>query len=148
MTGIPVDLVMQGLFIGIVIAVLTVGYNKIFIGKFVKALIKAEANHPAFAKSFAELNIKKSFLFKLALRKNGTLKKVVAELEAVAGFGDEKYYIPEDKIYRASRLYGGKDADILMIAAVLALLFLFFGILLLYFPFLLNMVRDTFSGQA
>jgi len=139
-SGIPVELVMQGFFIGTLLAVLAVGYNKVFIGRFVKALIKAEANHPAFAKSFGELNIKKNFLFKLALRKNGTLKKIVSELEE-----DEKYYIAEDKIYRAGRLYGGKDADILMIAAIIIVLFLFFAIMLLYFPTLLNMIEETFG---
>ena len=138
---ISAELVMQGLFIGIIFAVLTVGYNKLFLGKFVKALMKAEANHPAFAKSFDDLNIRKNFLFKFALRKGGTLKKIVAELE-----NDGKYYIPEDKIYRAGRLYGGKDVDILMLAAIIVVLFLFFGITLLYFPFLTNMIRDTFGG--
>ena len=136
-----VELVLQGLFLGTVLAVLTVGFNKLFIGRFIKALIKAEANHPAFAKSFGDLNIKKNILFKFALRKGGTLKKIVAELE------DEKYYIPEDKIYRAGRVYGGKDVDILMLAAIITILFLFFGILLLYFPMLMNMIRDTFGGQ-
>ena len=131
---------MQCLFIGIVFAVLIVGYNKLFLGKFVKALIKAEANHPAFAKSFDELNIKKNFLFKFALRKGGTLKKIIAELEG------EKYYIPEDNIYRAGRLYGGKDVDILMLASVIVVLFLFFGLLLLYFPYLMNMINNTFGG--
>ena len=134
------ELVMQCLFIGIVFAVLIVGYNKLFLGRFVKALIKAEANHPAFAKSFDELNIKKNFLFKLALRKGGTLKKIIAELEG------EKYYIPEDNIYRAGRLYGGKDVDILLLASVIVVLFLFFGLLLLYFPYLMNMIQNTFGG--
>ena len=133
------DLVMQGLFIGIIIAVLTVGYNKLFLGRFVKALIKAEANHPAFAKSFDDLNIRKNFLFKLALRRGGTLKKIVAELDG------DKYYIPEDKIYRAGRLYGGKDVDILMIAAIIVILFLFFGVMLLYFPVMMNMINNTFN---
>ena len=133
------ELVMQGLFIGIIIAVLTVGYNKLFIGKFVKALMKAEANHPAFAKSFSDLNINKNFLYKLALRKGGTLKKIVSELEG------DKYYIAEDKIYRAGRLYGGKDVDFLMLAAIITVLFLFFGLLLMYFPFFLNMFSNSFG---
>ena len=141
MVASQVYLVLQGLFIGVIIAVLVVAYNKLFIGRFVKALIKAEANHPAFAKSFSDLNIKKNFLYKLALRRGGTLTKVVARLENDA----DKYYIPEDNIYRAGRLYGGKDVDVLLLAAVLVLLFLFFGILLLYFPFFLELVTNTFA---
>ena len=146
------ELVMQSLFIGIVLAVLTVGYNKLFLGRFVKALIKAEDNHPAFAKSFNELNIKKNFLFKLALRRGGTLNKIVSKLDdsrdmqaAAVNENDIKYYIPEDKIYRAGRLYGGKDVDMLMLASLIIILFLFFGIMLLYVPFLFDMIRNTFS---
>jgi len=137
--------IFQGIFIGVVIAVLTVGYNKLIIGRFVKALIAAKANHPAFAKTFGELNIRGSIFIKFALR-GVMLKKIVAELE-----GEEiRYYIPEDKLYRAGRMYGGKDVDVLMLASVLLVLFLFFGILLLYFPALWtglsNIFRDTFGG--
>ena len=140
------ELVMQGIFIGVIIAVISVGYNKLFLGRFVKALIKAEANHPAFAKSFGDLNIRKNFLFRLALRQGGTLKKVVAELESEDTQADIKYYIPEDKMYRAGRLYGGKDVDVLMLAAVVTVLFLFFAAMLLVFPPLLNMIGNTFGS--
>ena len=133
--------VVQGLLLGMIAAVLVVGYNKFFIGKFVKALIAAEANHPAFAKSFDELNIKKNFLFRLALRNGGTLKKIVSELDGE----NIKYYIPEDKIYRAGRVYGGRDVDILMLAAIIVVLFLFFGIVLLYLPIFIDMVSNTFG---
>ena len=143
------DIVIQGIFIGVIIGVLAVGYNKLVIGKFVKALISAEANHPAFAKSFDELNIKKSIFIKLALR-GIMLKKIVTALEN-GNAGEIKYYIPEDKLYRAGRLYGGKDVDILMIVAVILILFLFLGIVLLYFPmawdFIAGMFDDMFSGQ-
>ena len=132
--------VFQGIFIGIIIAVLTVGYNKLVIGRFVKALINAEANHPAFAKSFSDLNIKKTIFLRHALR-GYMLQKIVAKLEEDT---DEeiKYYIPEDKLYRAGRLYGGKDVDVLLIAAVILVLFLFFGLVLLYFPMLLNFTAN------
>ena len=134
--------VLQGLFIGVVIAVLAVGYNKLIIGRFVKALIKAEANHPAFAKSFTDLDVNQNIFIKLALRKGSTLKKMVAELD-----GDEiKYYIPEDKLYRAGRMYGGKDVDALMLAAIIILLFLFFGVFLYYFPYLWQFIENTFSA--
>ena len=136
------DIVFQGLFIGVMIAVLTVGYNKLIIGRFVKALINAEANHPAFAKSFKELQMKKNIFISFAL-KGYMLKKIVAELESGEEF---KYYIPEDKLYRAGRLYGGKDVDVLMLAAVILVLFLFFGMLLLYFPMVWNFAAGMFEA--
>jgi len=133
------NVVFQGIFIGLIIAVLAVGYNKLVIGKFVKALINAEANHPAFAKSFSELNLRKTIFIRHALR-GYMLQKIVAKLD---DDGEEvKYYIPEDKLYRAGRMYGGKDVDVLLIAGVLLVLFLFFGLVLLYFPILWDLMSN------
>ena len=140
---VTIDIVMQGIFLGVILAVLAVAYNKLVIGKFVKALIKAEAVHPAFAKSFEQLNVKKNFMIAFALRSRGTLRKVVFE----PGDADRKgyYYIPEDKLYRAGRIYGGKDVDLLLVSASIIVLFIFFAILLMYMPVILSQVESIFG---
>ena len=123
---ITIDNVFQGIFLGVIIAVLVIAYNKLIIGRFVKALIKAEAVHPNFAKTFEELNVKKTFAIAFALRNRGMLRKFVFEPD-----GDDRkgsFYIPEDRLYRAGRIYGGKDVDLLMVAAVIIVLFVFFAI--------------------
>jgi len=158
---ITLDSVLQGMFIGIIFAVLVIGYNKLVIGKFVKALIKAEAVHPAFAKTFDELKIKKNIFISVALRKGSTLRKVVAErvdgaimTEDIGNIvnvnnknGSGYYYIPEDKLYRAGRIYGGKDVDLLMLAAVIIIFFIFFSLVLLYLPSLLNYGSQVFQDM-
>jgi len=140
---ITVDTVLQGMFIGMIFAVLCVAYNKLVIGKFVKALIKAEAVHPAFAKSFAQLEVKKNVFLTVALRTGSSLRKVVYEPEDEDRKG--YFYIPEDKLYRAGRIYGGKDVDLLLVAAVILVLFIFFTVLLLYMPVLWAQI-DAFIG--
>ena len=137
---ITMDIVMQGFFMGAVIAVLAVAYNKLVIGKFVKALIKFEAVHPAFAKTFDEIGVKRNFFFNFALRAKGSLRKLVYELDGEGKKG--YYYIPEDKLYRAGRLYGGKDVDALMVAAVIIVLFIFFTIALMAMPAILDQVSN------
>lgn len=135
--SLTTDIVLQGFFIGVIIAVLCVAYNKLVLGRFVKALIKAEAVHPDFAKTFEQLNMKKNFLFAFALRSKGSLRKVVFE----SSEADKKgyFYIPEDKLYRAGRIYGGKDVDPLLVAAAIIVIFIFFTMVLLYWP--------VFAGQ-
>jgi len=143
------DIVLQGIFIGVVLAVLVVAYNKLVLGRFVKALIKAEAVHPSFAKSFEELKLRKNFLFSFALRTRSSLRKVVFESEETTRKGC--YYIPEDKLYRAGRMYGGKDVDVLLVAAVLIILFIFFTIILMYMPVLtdqLSFFTELFGGSG
>ena len=137
------DTVLQGMFIGMIFAVLCVAYNKLVIGKFIKALIKAEAVHPAFAKSFAQLEVKKNVFLTVALRTGSSLRKVVYEPEDEDRKG--YFYIPEDKLYRAGRIYGGKDVDLLLVAAVILVLFIFFTVLLLYMPVLWAQI-DAFIG--
>jgi len=140
---ITVDTVLQGMFIGMIFAVLCVAYNKLVIGKFVKALIKAEAVHPAFAKSFAQLNVKKNVFLAVALRAGSSLRKVVYEPEDEDRKG--YFYIPEDKLYRAGRIYGGKDVDLLLVAAVILVMFIFFAVLLLYMPVIWAQI-EMFTG--
>jgi hypothetical protein len=142
-SAINSDVVLQGIFIGVILAVLVVAYNKLVIGRFVKALIKAEAVHPAFAKTFEQLNVRKTFLLAFALRTGSTLRKVVREPDD----GDRKgsFYIPEDKLYRAGRIYGGKDVDMLLVAAVILVLFIFFSIILMYMPVIFDQI-SAFLG--
>ena len=134
------DVVLRGFFIGSIIYVLVVAYNKLVIGKFVKALIKAEAVHPAFAKSFEQLNIKKSFMLSFSMRSRSNLRKFIFELDDEDRKGH--YYIPEDKLYRAGRMYGGKDVDLLMVAALILVLFIFFAIVLMVLPVLMDFASD------
>ena len=135
---LKIENVFQGIFLGVIAAVLVIAYNKLVIGRFVKALIKAEAVHPNFAKTFAQLNMKKNFMLAFALRNKGMLRKFVFEPD-----GDERkgsFYIPEDKLYRAGRIYGGKDVDLLMVAAVIIVLFIFFSLFLMSFPAFMNLL--------
>jgi len=140
------DVVMQGIFLGVILAVLVVAYNKLVIGKFVKALIKAEAVHPAFAKTFEQLNLKKTFWLAFALRSGSTLRKVVYEPEDEERKGC--FYIPEDKLYRAGRIYGGKDVDMLLVAAIILVLFIFFTVLLLYMPVIWDQLSNISFGSS
>jgi len=141
---LKLDNMLQGIFFGVLAAVLVIAYNKLVIGKFVKALIKAEAVHPNFAKTFEELHMKKNFFLAFALRNRSMLRKFVFEPD-----GDDRkgsFYIPEDKLYRAGRMYGGKDVDLLMVAAVIIILFIFFAVLLMVLPGIMAQV-SSFLGS-
>ncbi|MCL1793732.1 MAG: hypothetical protein FWG34_07670 [Oscillospiraceae bacterium] len=138
------DIVLRGFFVGFLLAVFCVAYNKLVIGKFVKALINSGAVHPAFAKTFEQLNLKKNFWLLYALRAKGSLRKLVFELDYDGKKG--YYYIPEDKLYRVGRLYGGKDVDVLMVAALVLTLFIFFAIVLMVVPVINDQFSNLFSS--
>ena len=142
---LTVNTIITSIFIGVIIAVFVVAYNKLVLGKFVRALINAKAVDCSSAKSFEQLNVKKSFPLAFSLRKKGSLRKYVCESEE-EGF----YYIPEDKLYRAFRIYGEKDVSILKVIAVIVALAVFYGIVIAYMPVIFEQAREIaglWSGE-
>ncbi|GHU37258.1 hypothetical protein FACS1894105_09030 [Clostridia bacterium] len=139
---VTVNTVIQGLFLGVAIAILAIGYNKIVLGRLVKALIKSEATHPATAKTIADLHVRHTIFLRFALRKNGTLRKFIREADIAGKDGKTAFYIPEDKLYRAGRLYGGRDVDPLMIVVSLVIVAIFFVAVQLFLPVILNQVQQ------
>lgn len=132
---------LRGIFSALLIVVLAVGYNKLFIGRFVKALLEGEINSPLSAKTFAELGIKRNFLLNFALREKGFLRKLVKESQDELG----KFYIPEEKSYRALRMYGGKDVDGLMIAFLIILLLAAFALASVLVPIFIDTMISSIS---
>jgi len=116
------ELVIWSLFVGIVIGVGAIIYSKRILGALVRELLKVEATSPDAAKSFADLGFKHTFLFKFSLRKKSTFRKMVNVTTAENG-GENKFFIPTEKVYRANYIYNGKDASLLVgLLAVLSFL--------------------------
>jgi hypothetical protein len=134
-------LLLSGFFIGAVLSVLTVFFNKTVIGPFVKRVINAKAATPEDARSMAELGYSPSVFVRIALRKRGMLRKVVFTAE---DGGTPRYYIPHDKLYRAQRAYGGKDVDLLMVGVSILLLYLAAATFATYLPPLIDMFMGVF----
>lgn len=131
----------RGIFCALLIVVVVVGYNKLFIGRFVKALLEGKINSSLSAKSFSDLGIKPNFLLGFAMRENGFLRKLVKESKDELG----KFYIPEDKSYRALRMYGGRDVDGLMIAFLIILVLAAFALASVLVPGIIDYIVSSFS---
>lgn len=131
----------RGIFCALLIVVLVVGYNKLFIGRFVKALLESKINSPLSAKTFAELGIKPNFLLSYAMREKGFLRKLVKENKDELG----KFYIPEETAYRAMRMYGGRDVDGLMIAFLIILVLAAFALASVLLPGIIDYLISSFS---
>ena len=112
------------MIIGVYIAIIIIFINKKTIGRLVKKLLSASADSEESAVSLKELGLEKKFSLRYALRPNSTLSNIIKRTE------DERYYIPEDKSYRAESLYTQKRVTaltlivpaILLTAAGIALL--------------------------
>ena len=112
------------MIIGVYIAIIIIFINKKTIGRLVKKLLSASADSEENAVSLKELGLEKKPSLRYALRPSSTLSNIIKRTE------DERYYIPEDKSYRAESLYTQKRVTaltlivpaILLTAAGIALL--------------------------
>ena len=73
--------IIMGIFFGIILASLSALYNRRVLGKFIRALIKADATSPEKAKTLAELGFEKNGFVRTSLRNGCTLKNSTSCVE-------------------------------------------------------------------
>lgn len=105
------------IIIGVFIAILVSHLNKKTVGRLVKKLLDAKADSPESAKSLSELGFGSKSFLKYALRPSSTLSTIILKEDS-----SEKYYIPEDKAYRAETTYSPDGSKTLTVVIALVLL--------------------------
>ena len=108
------NIIVWAIFAGFIIAIGATLYNRIVLGKIVRALIEKKAHTKDGALSAAEVGCSNVFI-RHALRKNSTMRRIVRmeddtdEERSDKAFGEAKFYIPEEYIRRAESIYGKSD---------------------------------------
>lgn len=112
--------VILGFCVGILLASLYMLYQKLIPGGIVRAILRLEAHTPEAAKTLGELGLDKNPLYRFELRHNVALKKLVlcaseqkpnepeAEVKEAQSAAEERFYIPEEKKYRAELRFDKK----------------------------------------
>lgn len=131
--------VIIGLYIGFLVGIIISFYNKVYLGSFVRKLVKKEVFSSEKALTLREIGVKNTFFIRKALVKKGTLRRiaeaanedeVTSEVERSKfskwfrkffRFDDEpklkydfdkiKFYIPEEKKYAAEIRYEKKGSN-------------------------------------
>lgn len=146
-------------FIGFVIASFMIFYHKRIIGAFVRALLEHNASGPESALGIYDLGYHKNPFIRNALKNDGTLRRIVWELEdnmqkredgvtfsarsSRLNVETAKFYIPEENRIRAELRYSSKGTDIFsIIIAVILFMAVAYGALLL-----LPMISDLISSM-
>lgn len=78
---VSVKYIIIGLFFGIIIAAFSAFYNRRVLGKFIRALLAADATSPDKAKTLAELGFDKNGFVRTSLRNGCTLKNSTSCVE-------------------------------------------------------------------
>ena len=148
------------LIAGVILAVCAMFFVKKTTGRFVKALLDEKADAPETAKTLAELGYQKKPLLKYALRPGSTLRKIVLTAPA-DGQSEEtpdaasaaetpisentRFYIPEDKAYRAETTYNPDGMSILLLLLIVLALIVLSFVLLSLIPALMRWLSGVLS---
>lgn len=151
--GLTLELVIWSLFIGIIIGAFAIWYSRRVLGTLVKALLVSQANTTGNAKTFNDLGIKNTFVYRIALRKNSTYRKIVhiAEDEVIEekkkrfDIDSLKFYIPDEVNFRADSMYNPKGTTLLgAFVSIFAFLIMVIFVLLVV-PELIDFAKDIFN---
>lgn len=137
------NIIVWAIFVGFIIAIGVTLYNRIVLGKIVRAIIEKKAHTKECALGAAELGCG-SAPFRLALRKNSTMRRIVrmgddTDTErSTKDFASAKFYIPEEYIQRAQSIYGKSDISVkTVVLSVIGLL----AVAILAFIFIPDIIR-------
>ena len=133
--------VVFGVFVGLIIACVLSFLNIQILGECVRRLLSQNANTPESAKSLAELNLRNIWLFKLALRKQGTFRHIVYESPSQEGV----FYIDEKNIYRAERNYVDRKISLFQLIILVLVLFISMIIIAHFIPEIIGFATNLIS---
>ncbi|MHC1695559.1 MAG: hypothetical protein AB9835_09890 [Eubacteriales bacterium] len=138
---ITTDMVVSGIFIGLMLGAVYSFYNKYVLGSFVAKLIELGATSSLNAHSLEQAGQKSNYLLKAALREKGMLRKVVLEDPDRSGY----YYIPEENTQRAHSTYGKKSATVIALIVTLIVLIAVMVLTSFLLPNIINLI-STLMG--
>ncbi len=150
--GTSLEAVLVAMFGGLFIALGIMLYNKAIPGKIVRYLIANGIDSPEGAVTLEEAGLAKSRLLRYALRDGSMLRKLVFCLPAEVDGVDKKgrtdvkkarFYLPEDKAYRADFSYNNNGTSLLTVLLTVMLFLVMLALLFLLVPWMLEMVGNV-----
>lgn len=145
------NIVLWSLFIGFLIGIGGTVYNKVILGSFVRSMLNGGITSEDKAMTLGELGHTNAFV-KFALRRGSTFRRIVRmrgdsdEANSRVSLDEARFYIPEENMIRAEKVYGKLGASIFQIlVSILALLITTLAALIIV-PDLTQMAANFVSG--
>lgn len=139
------DVMVWGMYIGIMLGVIFSTVDKVFCRKMINALLAKGAQTPESALPLHALDIRGKWYLRWALRESKPLRKMLAMVETGGSktkTGDIPFYLPEEMRFRAENRYDpGRRPFMNLILIGLLLLFTVFFVLFIV-PELLTMLDN------
>lgn len=161
--------IILGMMIGIMLASFAVVYERHFLGRAVRALLKSEAHDEESAKPLGELELQKSRLIKRSLRRrDSSLRKLIRYvgepeddeippevsgkrekkplvLTEMIDFSTARFYIPPALRDRAAIRYNEKGSNVRTLVLTVIVCIVAGGLLIRLLPVLLRLLDNTLT---
>lgn len=138
---ISIPMLIWAIYIGIVIGVLAMYYNKIYLGSAIRAILDRKAIEEENAKTAEELGFAGKRLILSAIEK-GILAKYIKTIEKD---GVKRYYVTEEDRVRVDLRYSAKGTDLYIVIVSLIIFALVALVAARYLPELIAMAGDLAS---
>ena len=145
------NIIVWSLFAGFIIAIAVTVYNKVVLGKIVRALIAGKAFTPECALGAAEVGCDNASI-RFAQRKKSTMRRIVRMTDDTdmklsdKGFDKAKFYIPEEYIPRAESFYGRSDISAKTVALSVIGLLAVAIVAFIFIPDIIQLIANFIEG--
>lgn len=138
---IEIPTLIWALYIGISVAILSIYYNKIYLGSAIRSILEKGAIDEANAMSAETLGFQNKRLIMRAIE-GGILAKYIKTVEID---GQMRYFVTEEDRIRVELRYSAKGTDLYVVIVALVLFLLVALLATRYLPELINMAGDLAS---
>jgi len=138
---IEIPMLIWAFYIGISVAILTIYYNKIYLGSAIRSILEKGAIDEANAMSAETLGFQNKKLIMRAIE-GGILSKYIKTVEVD---GQMRYFVTEDDRVRVELRYSSKGTDLYIVIVALVIFFLVSLLAARYLPELIDMAGDLAS---
>lgn len=138
---IEIPTLIWALYIGISVAILSIYYNKIYLGSAIRSILEKGAIDEANAMSAETLGFQNKKLIMRAIE-GGILAKYIKTVEID---GQMRYFVTEEDRIRVELRYSAKGTDLYVVIVALVLFLLVALLATRYLPELINMAGDLAS---
>ncbi len=138
---IEIPMLIWAFYIGISVAILTIYYNKIYLGSAIRSILEKGAIEETNAMSAEMLGFQNKKLIMRAIE-GGILAKYIKTVEID---GQMRYFVTEEDRIRVELRYSAKGTDLYIVIVALVLFLLVALLASRYLPELINMAGDLVS---
>lgn len=147
---LTLNIIVWSIFIGFLIGIGATIYNKAVLGQLVRAIIDKQIFTKDRALTLKELGCSNIFV-RFALRSGSSFRRVVRTVEdtevedSKLSLGEAKFFIPDENLHRAEKIYGNLGVGILSIILCVIVFFVLTLVALIVIPDLTQLVSNFIS---